>query len=130
MGYTHYWRVSGSLDKDKFKEFSSDCKKIAEMSDVGLANLQGEEKTFPEFSETEVSFNGIGKYSCESFFVNLNTSGFNFCKTRRRPYDTVVVACLLCLKYYFDDVSVSSDGDNEEWSYGTNLYKSIFPNRD
>lgn len=129
MGYTHYWENPG-LDKEKFKEFSSDCKKIAEESNVPLSNGLAEENSEPEFSEKRVWFNGVGKDSCETFFVTPHASGFNFCKTRRRPYDTVVVACLLCLKYYFDDVSVSSDGDNEEWSYGTNLYKSIFPNRD
>jgi hypothetical protein len=39
------------------------------------------------------------------------------------------VACLLCLKHHLNHVSVSSDGDNEDWKEGIELYSKTFPDR-
>jgi hypothetical protein len=129
MGYTHYWRINSSFDVNKFADFSSDCKKIAEMSGVLLGNGFGEENSEPKFSKETVCFNGIGENSHETFIVDVKDMGFQFCKTNMKPYDKVVVACLLCLEYYFDCVKVSSDGDNDDWADGTVLFNSVFPNR-
>lgn len=42
---------------------------------------------------------------------------FNFCKTACKPYDLMVTACLILYKYYFrNDVQISSDGNEEDWS--------------
>jgi hypothetical protein len=41
---------------------------------------------------------------------------FEFCKTAGKPYDLMVCTCLILLKWYFKDkVSISSDGDMEDW---------------
>lgn len=129
MGYTHYWRISSSLNKDKFKEFSSDCKLIAEESGIPLANGRGEPNTLPEFSEERVCFNGVGKESCETFFIGIQNENFEFCKTRMEPYDVVVVACLLCLQHHFG-IEVSSDGDDADWKDGRALFSKVFPDRE
>lgn len=84
MGYTHYWRINSSLDNDKFKEFSSDCKKIAENSNIPLSDGLAKENSEPEFSENRVWFNGVGDGSCETFLVHVKNDGFRFCKTRMR----------------------------------------------
>ena len=58
-------------------------------------------------------FNGVGDLSHETFGLGPETSGFNFTKTQRKPYDKHVLACLILAKEYFgDNIKVSSDGDN------------------
>lgn len=47
---------------------------------------------------------------------------FGFCKTAQKPYDKYVVACLIIAKSIFGkDVTISSDGDLEEWQEGKAL---------
>lgn len=128
MGYTHYWRINSKLDSDKFKQFSLDCKKIAEESNVPLSDGLAKKNSKPEFSEKRIWFNGVDEDSHETFLIDPQHIGFEFCKTNMKPYDKVVVACLICFEHY-SDVSVSSDGDGEDWREGIELYSKVFPDR-
>ena len=60
-------------------------------------------------------FNGKGDNAHEPF-IFPGESGFNFCKTAYKPYDTVVVACLFVARDYFapDQLEIASDGEAEE----------------
>jgi len=129
MGYTHYWRIHQRMNPELFANFSSDCEKLVKASDVPITGGSGEEGEEPEFSTKLVNFNGINDDAHETFYVKVNDSGFNFCKTARKPYDKVVTACLILLKHYFNFIEVSSDGDLDEWKYGIELFKSVFPDR-
>jgi len=43
---------------------------------------------------------------------------FQFCKTVRKPYDLMVCACLLIMKYHLgDDIKVRSDGSPSDWEH-------------
>ena len=56
--------------------------------------------------------------SHETFNIQrkVETREFEFCKTARKPYDLMVCICLILLKWHFKDkVSISSDGDMEDW---------------
>lgn len=117
MGYTRYYRVEGKLDPEKFKNYSKDCKVvcdyITEKFGHGIAGWDGDGD--PRFEDEGISFNGIGELSHESFGLGINSSGFNFTKTARKPYDRHVLACLILAKEYFgDNINVSSDGDNDD----------------
>jgi hypothetical protein len=117
MGYTRYYRVEGKIDPIKFKDYSKDCKMVCEeitkQSGHGIAGWNGEGE--PRFEDEGISFNGIGELSHETFGLGPQTSGFNFTKTQRKPYDKHVLACLILAKEYFgDNIKVSSDGDNDD----------------
>ena len=47
---------------------------------------------------------------------------FEFCKTAQKPYDKYVVAMLIAVAQITDSISVSSDGDQEDWLEGLQLY--------
>ena len=117
MGYTRYYRVEGKIDPIKFKDYSKDCKMVCEeitkQTGHGLAGWNGEGE--PRFEDEGILFNGVGDLSHETFGLGPETSGFNFTKTQRKPYDKHVLACLILAKEYFgDNIKVSSDGDNTD----------------
>ena len=117
MGYTRYYRVEGKIDPIKFKDYSKDCKMVCEeitkQTGHGLAGWNDEGE--PRFEDEGILFNGVGDLSHETFGLGPETSGFNFTKTQRKPYDKHVLACLILAKEYFgDNIKVSSDGDNND----------------
>jgi hypothetical protein len=117
MGYTRYYRVEGKIDPIKFKDYSKDCKMVCEeitkQTGHGIAGWDGEGE--PRFEDEGISFNGVGDLSHETFGLSPQTTGFNFTKTQRKPYDKHVLACLILAKQYFgDNIKVSSDGDNND----------------
>ena len=142
MGYTHYWNSAqvGSLDKEIFKFFIADAKSIVENCKIPLGNAFGEDK--PILTQNELLLNGFGEEnSCESFVIKNyleanshslgNKTFFDFCKTRRKPYDEVVTAILLLFHYHFPVIRISSDGDKDNWKKGKELvYKSCGINID
>jgi hypothetical protein len=51
---------------------------------------------------------------------------FEFCKTARKPYDIMVCCVLLAAKHHLKArVSVSSDGDLDEWQPAIDLYEKV-----
>jgi len=130
MGYTHHWYQDGELDADKFKKASADCKKLCKGSSI---QFEYDDNKLPIFTNEQIRFNGIGEDGYEIFFIErvykssypqTNRSGryYSFCKTAQKLYDRYVVACLIILKHYLgDSISISSDGDIDDWSEGKTL---------
>lgn len=140
MGFTRYWDIKKSLCPEKFKEFSKACKLVCEawkevlikfylsqgdslenaQHKSGISGWGGSGE--PSFSDTEICFNGNRSFdkesydlSHETFSIDVNSLGFNFCKTARKPYDKQVVVCLyLAKKFFGDSIEVESDGKNED----------------
>ena len=52
---------------------------------------------------------------------------FAFCKTARKPYDLMVQACLILYKYFFPYVTISSDGDEEDWYEAKKFVAAVHP---
>ncbi len=113
-----------NLDPEKFKEFSEICKHIVAESNVPICNGNGVKDTKPVFTDSKVCFNGCEQDAHETFYVERNNAQpewrkgdpqhFSFCKTARKPYDVVVVACLIALSSVFGSrVEISSDGGEE-----------------
>lgn len=140
MGYTHYWIRPVEIDKEIFKTIKEEMEIAIERLPVVIGNGAGDEKFKPE--NDCIIFNGYGNDdSHETFYfpqkgasVELYTDRpFNekrvleFCKTGKKPYDLVVMVCLLIAKWHLkSDISISSDGDSKDWETGFNAYKWIF----
>jgi hypothetical protein len=135
MGYTHYWYLNPKGNEKKFNEAKLKMSTVILNNSDILANGMGDVNTVPTWG-SKVFFNGIDENSHETFALPETLSEldnisqayvdddfvFAFCKTRRKPYDIVVVACLVILKHYMgNDVKVSSDGDSEDWKDGLEL---------
>lgn len=166
MGFTHYWHRPGILSLDIFKQFSKDAHNLALACEIPIAKDYDEPTEPPIFNEDVVRFNGIGDDGHETFSIPrvMKKSSwqtpdeygrlFDFCKTARKPYDTLVCAVLIAFKYHFEDqVEISSDGNwdgvwygpsewngkewvitgpkqlEPEWVNGRHLYERVFPER-
>lgn len=107
MGFTRYWTRPRIFDPDRFAAFSADCKKACAAVDVPLINKV--------FDGNEVRFDMDPPY--ETFLVQQESHKdpkdgdqvLEFCKTAKKPYDTVVVACLDLMHEYFPEVKVDCD---------------------
>ena len=131
MGYTHYFYRPETLDPEKFKAASEDCKKLTISLNIPI-QFECDDPEPPIFNELAIRFNGVNDDGHETFLVEQkfiphyyrqekNGKLFAFCKTARKPYDTAVTACLIILKHHFgDDFVVTSDGYTEEWQDGLN----------
>lgn len=97
------------------------------------------ERGYPIVCADGVAFNGDGDWGHESFWVPQNMKNekynsidkktgltFGFCKTARKPYDTMVCLALISMKRWFmKDVLVSSDGDKSDWQPALELYQKL-----
>ena len=114
MGYTHYWdRKKPDIPLTLWHRAVEQIRPIIEANKGVLSDI--------DISDEWIFFNG----QCETFIVQrcfksdypqMREGGhFDFCKTRQREYDPVVVACLLIFDYVLADDPVgfhwNSDGD-------------------
>lgn len=145
MGYTHYWDRPIKFNEKDFEKFTGMCHKIIETckptSPVGGVYYKGEEVKIvgvnskkdskPDISGAHVKFNGEGDLGHEAFIIENNpdlVDAFGFCKTNRKPYDIVVVACLIAFKRVFGpNVNISSDGEFDNWKDGIEFFNACFP---
>jgi hypothetical protein len=86
---------------------------IIDTTKTPLADGQGEEGTVPDISDDCIWLNGVGEDSHETLAIGTGET-WNFCKTARKPYDTVVVAIL---SYLHDQGAITWRSDGEA-SYG------------
>lgn len=126
MGYTHYW-LPKVHTKKQWDKFTATCKKLhdnlPEKTDSAggyydnepLEIAGGNGDSNPIFSANMVDFNGRGELSHETFRIygDPNKNSWDFCKTSRKPYDLLVVACLIAA-YQILDFRFSSDGFNSD----------------
>jgi len=139
VGYTHYWYVRPGTDGTKLAAAQSVMQRIAVAApNLGyrLAGPTGDPGTQPGEFEGRWGFNGIGDDSYEAFLWPPDLTQppeedgfvFDFCKTQWRPYDAVVLACLLAAKSELgDDIRIGSDAErSEEWEAGEALFRAAF----
>ena len=147
MGFTHYWERSPVLPVAAFNLFLKDAKllasKLPEHTDTAggyskdlpleLAGFDGNGK--PKFTKELVGFNGKGEELSHETFLIQRTFGAEswenprngkycaFCKTARKPYDLMVVACLFAAQHRFGtDFEWSSDGDPSDLQQGYDFW--------
>lgn len=125
MGYTHYFTTKDTLNPEKFKQFSNDVQKIINATTIPLAYEYDAPNDKPLINHETIRFNGINDDGHETFLLERDNIGFEFCKTAYKPYDIVVTAVLSLAKYYYgDDIDVSSDGDYDDWHDGVELART------
>mgnify|MGYP006185266485 CR=1 FL=1 len=147
MGYTHYWYKNYEADADtfegKYAELLPIVKQIVQFGSVELEgnvspeyiHLNGREddghETFVWLRGKNVGGMGLlmdmKKFQEEDEPAPKFSKGvFSFCKTARKPYDTIVVAILCAIQDIYGDelVKISSDGDMvHEWAEGRELFE-------
>ena len=88
MGFTHYWsRGQAEIPLDLWQQALAKIRPIVAQNKALLSDI--------EVSDERIFFNGC----YETFHVErvLSPEAFTFCKTAQKPYDPVVVACLVIL---------------------------------
>lgn len=114
MGYTRYWeRTEKPITEDFLEEVKKiivDCAKKG----IAIRGIEGYGK--PTLSIQMIGLNGNEEaekdLSHDSFIIDEKT-GFNFCKTVRKPYDYAVKRILKKAVEYGLVTDVSSDGKNK-----------------
>jgi hypothetical protein len=121
MGYTHYWTLENGIEQSDWDKFLEGARLIIETAvDAGIPLEDNSEGA-------SIYFNGVGSGAHETFVITSEDTGFNFCKTAQKPYDTVATAILIHLKQSLGSkVVVTSDGEWEDWSDGRLLYETVY----
>lgn len=128
MGYSIYWTPKKLTEEQVPDQFWKDCEKVLDKiisKGIILATPDGTEVLDsghkiinywePEENKAPgLGFNGFVDRACESFCLVFDGE-WNFCKTRREPYD-LAVKCILMLADKYDLLE-NSDVDNRTWSF-------------
>ena len=112
MGYTRYWNQTGKKITQKLVDRVNRIIKDCENKGIHLGDGTGNNE--PIVTMDKIVFNGNADKGLdhESFVIANGLTGFNFCKTARKPYDYAVRQALIAAasEGVIDDVS--SDGSN------------------
>jgi len=133
MGYTHYWEQQRAYTGEEWKQISAIIKTIIEKSGVKIVREYDRPTDAPCFDNDSILFNGNGDEGHETFVFTREVAkepeyrkgdgDFQFCKTAQKPYDDVVVACLIAAAE-MGVITWSSDGNDYEHTEGRTLYLS------
>lgn len=152
MGYTHYWEYSpDDLNSVLIMTLCRDAMQVVDASGVFITGWSSKGTESPEFNpEGRLALNGYRDDGCETFsldfyaprpprenddpyvgfnyerYIKKNRRVWEFCKTNRRDYDSVVTAILLRAFDIFPKMDIRSDGTWEEWVKGRDLYFTVF----
>jgi hypothetical protein len=139
MGFTHYFTQTKTITKEDWVFFTAGVRRAIPLSGVKVAYELDQPETAPAIDDNKVRFNGVGGEGCETFIVHrLRPAldpwrekaglkrGWDFCKTRREPYDVLVTACLVYLES-IEGWPVGSDGAPKDWVAGLKLAKAAWP---
>jgi len=128
MGYTHYWTFGAFIEEKGYKTALAECRKIIRSSPVPVASWDGKGKPI---LRNGFNFNGVGDDQHENFSMSVEPErgpdAWPFCKTERKPYDVVVVACLCILEDRLGRkaFNAESGGDLHEWEEGKALAEKV-----
>lgn len=127
MGYTRYWYMGeGTEFSDEFLVRVKEAFEYAETKcrpSIKICGPYGYGK--PIVTKHGIYFNGSAELGQDYETCEINfADDFNFCKTKRLPYDCVVNAVLKLAKTYGYISKVMSDGENDE-ARARRIYKHI-----
>lgn len=137
MGYTHYWAQTRSLTTEEWATFTAavrDVIAIAKNEGVVIADGLGTPGSDPVINDDFIILNGLDgpdDLAHESFQITRQKGAWDFCKTSHKPYDRVVVACLIVLGKVAPGAFIpTSDGSRIGWGPGLLLAKAARPGWD
>lgn len=123
MGYTHYWRPTRDLTEDEWDNVRQVAKTILKDNHGIILDNEPTDSQNLSITYESILCNGIGDDGHETFYLTRKMrNDFEFCKTAQKPYDKYIVAMLIAVAQITDSISVSSDGDQEDWLEGLQLY--------
>ena len=123
MGYTHYWRPTRDLTEDEWDNIRQVAKTILKDNHGIILDNEPTDSQNLSITYESILCNGIGDDGHETFYLTRKMrNDFEFCKTAQKPYDKYVVAMLIAVTEITDSITVSSDGDQEDWLEGLQLY--------
>ena len=159
--YAHHWLLLEQYDPTGLAAAIRDVSTLIRRSEIPVANVHGVPGSQPLISATQIRFNGVnracrcceddfqefehesacralpGDDSCDQFTFDAAQTQAEFCITNRKPYDALVGAALLALKYHLPEhFYIFSDGGwKEEWMDGASgaalspvaIFEYIFP---
>ena len=141
MGFCQYHSVKPELDRAAFDSVVEDFGKLLKpLEGLGVNLAGGDGHGEPVIGGDEIRFNGPESEDgcCETFVLEQKVSpkgvfvpGHNGkchlgTKTRQKPYDLAVMACLIVAKRHLgDDVEVRSDGTIEDWQKAVDLCVAV-----
>jgi hypothetical protein len=121
MGYTHYWELENGIEQADWNKFLEGARQIIETAVAAGIKLQDDS------AGAAIFINGVSADAHEPFVITSEDTGFNFCKTAQKPYDTVVTAILIHLKKSLGSkVVVTSDGGWSSWQGGRLLFETVY----
>lgn len=119
MGYTHYFQQKSTPTTAQWESITVAFRQLQAVALLTKAfPIQKEEDSTepPVINDSHVIFNGIGKDAHETMCLQRLGTGFQFCKTARKPYDNAVMALLILANAYAPACwEISSDGESEDW---------------
>ncbi len=125
MGYTHYWEQTRNFTNDEWISIRGFALGLFKELPGVLGDSRGDGGK-PEATLMWVAFNGIGEEAHESFVINKESSGFDFCKTAEKHYDIAVVAVLCYINHIAGDaLIITSDGLVNDWKAGCELGSKV-----
>ena len=161
--YSHHWVIVEGIDPTKLPLIAEDVADIIRRSEIPIVGVHGIPGTQASITPDEVGFNGLNRACCcdidnfdpeehqwvcisnyvddshDPFILNFSKLGVEFCITERKPYDAVVGAVLLTIKYHLPrHFFIASDGKfGSEWKKGAGdsgispvaIYEHLFPER-
>lgn len=149
MGYTHYFQftvpkgIKAAVLEAKYQTAIKECAKLTRVWNREASERNADEERLSGFTAHTkpgqyggLEVNGKGENAHESFDLrehfkqNIEADGAfggsGFCKTARKPYDAVIVACLAVLKYRLGNaIQVSSDGRHSDWTDGVAFARRV-----
>ena len=138
--YIHRWWIKDQCSP-KTSVIAEETQALANMWGKELGHSKDEPEAEPVFSPTEIRFNAR-ENGCDDFRYPPDQSeneqagepaGYGCCNTDMMPYDQLVAATMLVIKYHLgDDVVIKSDGKHNSgtWGAALNLYLRTFQERD
>ena len=129
MGYSIYWTPKELTEEQIPAQFWKDCEKVLDKiisKGIILATPDGTEvldsghKIINYWEPEEnrapgLCFNGFLDRGCESFCLVFDGE-WNFCKTRREPYD-LAVKCILMLAEKYDLLEKEDSREGRIWAF-------------
>ena len=111
MGYTNHWYFE-TITPSQWAQLAERTRHIvSEAAEKGIVlTHEFDTETAPYIGKDFIRFNGLGYDGHETFYFERESSGFNFCKTNRKPYDAAVVAVLLAAERIVPSFAWKSDG--------------------
>jgi len=126
MGYSHYYTPSKTSTAAQIKAMIEFVNKGIKLFGVDqIAGWAGEIGTKPKVTKKAISFNGVEEDSHETFLISIKSGEMAFCKTNRKPYDSLVVACLIFAEKNNIIEKWSSDGGDEDHQSGKLLFEKV-----